>query len=61
LAINLTLVLYNQQNEKSALTISISPIMRVPFFSDKKKQQLLGFRTMLARETMCKYLWIKFV
>jgi len=54
LAIKLTLIFYNQQSEKTALTISRSPIMRVPFFSDKKKQQFFGVRTMLARETMCK-------
>jgi len=39
----------NQPSEKSALTISRSPIRRVPFFSDKKQQQFLAARTMLAR------------
>jgi len=58
LTIKLALIFCNQQCAKSTLTISRSPIRKTPHSIGKQKKH---FGLILARETMYKYLWIKFV
>jgi hypothetical protein len=56
MSINLAFIFYSQPSEKSALTISRNPIMRVPVLSGTKQQHFVGVRIILEREKMCKYL-----